>query len=175
MAEENNQYRFQGFASPTTTPVPDQLFDELLYHLSPTEMVVLLYIIRRTYGFKKDSDNISLNQMVSGITTRDGKVLDRGTGLSKATVARCLNTLEEKGVIERIRRRSSERGDEPSTYRVHEAVPLSQNETARVSEARQAVSHQRDTQETVLQQTARQDVNPSNVRKVQTSEVAIGE
>lgn len=169
MAEENNHYRFQGFASPTTTPVPDQLFDELLYHLSPTEIVVLLYIIRRTYGFKKDSDNISLNQMVNGIVTKDGRALDHGTGLSKATVARSLNSLEEKGVIERIRRRSTDRGDEPTTYRVREAAAVSQVETPRVSDERQAVSHQRDTQETVLQETERQDINPSNFRKVQTS------
>ena len=172
MANGKDNYRFQGFASPTTTPVPDQLFDELLYHLSPTEIVVLLYIIRRTYGFKKDSDNISLNQMVNGITTKEGRVLDRGTGLSKATVARSLNTLEEKGVIERIRRRSTNRGDEPTTYRVRELDPLSQNETPRVSPTRQAVSHQRDTQETVLQETERQDINPSNVRKASTSEIA---
>lgn len=79
----NNHYHFQGFASPTTTPVPDQLFDELLYHLSPTEIVVLLYIIRRTYGFKKQSDNISLNQMVNGITTKEGRCLTVELDLAK--------------------------------------------------------------------------------------------
>jgi predicted transcriptional regulator len=170
-----SDYRFQGFASPTTTPVPDQLFDELLYHLSATEIVVLLYIIRRTYGFKKHSDNIALSQMVNGITTKDGKVLDRGTGLSKATVARCLNALEEKGVIERTRRRSSDRGDEPTTYTVREYQPLSQSETPRVSVAIQAVSQQRDTQETGLQETEEQERDSSKIRMAQTSSKSLSE
>lgn len=169
MGEENNHYHFQGFASPTTTPVPDQLFDELLYHLSPTEIVVLLYIIRRTYGFKKQSDNISLNQMVNGITTKEGKVLDRGTGLSKATVARSLNSLEEKGVITRIRRRSADRGDEPTTYAIRELHPVSQIKTPRVSGTAQALSHQRDTQETALQETEKQ---PSNIRMGKQNQIS---
>src|SRR5690606_19037402 len=101
---------------PTTTPIPDQVFDELLHLLSGNELKVLLYICRRTFGFKKESDTIALSQMVNGITTRDGRILDRGTGLSKATVARCLNTLEEKNIIRRIRQFSEERGDEPTTY-----------------------------------------------------------
>ena len=112
-------WRFSGFLLPTTTPVPDQLFDELLYRLEPSEMMVLLYIVRRTYGFKKQSDNISLKQLVEGITTRDGRVLDRGTGLSKATVARALTGLETKNVILRVRRRSRDRGDEPTTYHLN--------------------------------------------------------
>ena len=99
--DEQGGYRFNGFVMPTTTPVPDQLFDELLYELTPTEVVILLYIVRRTYGFKKLSDNISLKQLAEGITTRSGKVLDRGTGLSKATIARVLKTLEDKNVITR--------------------------------------------------------------------------
>jgi hypothetical protein len=71
-------WTFNGFIFPTTTPIPDQVFDELLHLLSGNELKVLLYICRRTFGFKKESDTISLNQMVNGITTRDGRVLDRG-------------------------------------------------------------------------------------------------
>ena len=63
--------QFQGFRSPNYTQVPDELFDELMSELSGAELKVLLYIIRRTFGFKKDSDNISLSQICNGITTRD--------------------------------------------------------------------------------------------------------
>lgn len=150
---QQEAWKFEGFAFPTTTPVPDQLFDELLYHLSPTEIVVLLYIIRRTFGFKKPSDNISLKQLCEGITTMDGKVLDRGTGLSKATVARALNSLEDKNVIKRIRRSSRKKGDQPTTFELNFLIPVSQTETPPVSPARHPVSHPRDTQETVKQQT----------------------
>lgn len=152
-AFQQEPWKFEGFAFPTTTPVPDQLFDELLYHLSPTEIVVLLYIIRRTFGFKKRSDNISLKQLCEGITTSDGKVLDQGTGLSKATVARALNSLEDKNVINRIRRSSRKKGDQPTTFELNFLMPVSQIETPRVSSARHPVSHPRDTQQTVKQQT----------------------
>ncbi len=45
--------RFKGFISPRYTQVPDALFDELMAYLSGAELKVLLYIIRRTLGFKK--------------------------------------------------------------------------------------------------------------------------
>jgi phage replication O-like protein O len=91
---------FRGFRSPNTTPIPDEVFDELLSVLSGAELKVLLYICRRTFGFKKESDTISLNQIAEGITTRDGRVLDQGTGLSKRHVQRALKSLEEKRIVE---------------------------------------------------------------------------
>ena len=57
---------FAGFSSPNYTQVPDELFDVLLPALSDAELRVLLYIIRRTFGFKRDADAISLSQMVHG-------------------------------------------------------------------------------------------------------------
>ena len=109
---------FEGFDSPNYTQVPDELFDQLMPSLSDAELRVLLYIVRRTFGFKKSSDEISLSQMVEGITTGDGRVLDRGTGLSKATVARGLAALKDKGIIIAVRNRSAERGNEATTYRL---------------------------------------------------------
>ena len=88
--------RFKGFLSPRYTQVPDELFDELMAYLSGAELKVLLYIIRRTFGFKKDSDNISLSQICHGIKTREGEVLDKGTGLSLSTVQIALKGLLEK-------------------------------------------------------------------------------
>src|SRR6476620_371403 len=107
---------FAGFSSPNYTPVPDELFDQLIPQLSDAELRVLLYIIRRTFGFKREADAISLSQMVSGITTKDGRVLDSGTGLSKSTVARGLAGLRDKGVIVAEPRSSRANGDEPTTY-----------------------------------------------------------
>jgi phage replication O-like protein O len=67
--------------------------------LSGAEFKVLLYIARRTYGFGKEHDRISLSQLADGITKRDGSVLDRGTGISRSSVARALNTLEIMGIV----------------------------------------------------------------------------
>jgi predicted transcriptional regulator len=124
--------QFEGFYVPHSTQVPDTLFDEIMAELSGAELKVVLYIIRRTFGFKKAQDNISLRQMVEGITTKDGKVLDRGTGLGKASVARAVSSLEARGVIVRNKRKSAERGDEATTYALKlrgAGMGVSQNET----------------------------------------------
>jgi hypothetical protein len=110
---------FQGFQGPNYTQVPDQLFDELLVELSGAELKVLLYIMRRTFGFKKDSDNISLGQMLDGIRTRDGRQLDRGTGLSKPTLLKALRSLTAGHYIIAVRRQSADHGDESTNYRLN--------------------------------------------------------
>lgn len=110
--------KFLGVTSPNTTQVPDQYLDELLPLLSGGELKVLLYITRRTFGFKKLSDNISLSQMLSGIRTRDGRQLDVGVGLSKKTLLQAIRGLRERNIILTERRRSVERGDEPTCYRL---------------------------------------------------------
>jgi hypothetical protein len=111
-----NQVTFQGFQFPTTTPVPDEVFDVLMPQLSGAELKVLLYICRRTFGFKKESDTISLHQIAHGITTRDGRVLDGGTGLCKRHVIRALKVLENKNII-KVTRKVDETGlNEVNTY-----------------------------------------------------------
>lgn len=91
---------FEGFEQANTTPVPDILFDELLAELTGAELKVLLYIIRRTSGFKKDTDAISLSQFQKGITTKDGRVLDKGCGIKdRTTLVQALNSLQKKGCI----------------------------------------------------------------------------
>src|SRR5919106_731204 len=116
MATNNNHASFPGFQFPTTTPVPDEVFDVLMPQLSGAELKVLLYICRRTFGFKKESDSISLSQIAQGITTRDGRVLDGGTGLCKRHVQRALKVLEKKNII-KVTRTVDESGlNEVNTY-----------------------------------------------------------
>jgi len=181
MAEENaKNFRdliFLGFKSPRYTQVPDELFDVLLPRLSGPELKVTLYVIRRTFGFKKDSDSISLNQICSGITTRQGDVLDSGTGLSKSTVALALNALVQKNILIRHRNISREKGNEPTTYALNVIdSPLSGFRTRGAPSAGQGgaspnfdqalgagpdkgLSVGSDTQETVLQDTVNNTVN----------------
>jgi Bacteriophage replication protein O len=111
-----NQDTFPGFQFPTTTPVPDEVLDVLMPQLSGAELKVLLYICRRTFGFKKASDSISLHQIAHGITTRDGRVLDGGTGLSKRHVINALKGLEKRNIIT-VTRKVDENGlNEVNTY-----------------------------------------------------------
>jgi phage replication O-like protein O len=94
-----SQAGFPGFQSPNTTQIPNEVFDSLMPHLSGGELKVLLYICRRTFGFRKDSDSISLTQIAHGITTKAGRVLDQGTGLSKRHVINALKALEKRNII----------------------------------------------------------------------------
>jgi phage replication O-like protein O len=152
--EKRNGKKFQGFRSPKYTQIPDELLDELMPVLSGAELKVLLYICRRTFGFKKESDTISLSQIGSGITTKDGKVLDGGTGLSKDSVSRAVKSLEELGVIVRNRSRSKERGDEPTSYCLNMLdTPVSENLTPRGGKIGYGGVRKSGTQQTVRQET----------------------
>jgi phage replication O-like protein O len=114
-----HQPTFPGFQFPNTTQIPNEVFDSLMPHLSGGELKVLLYICRRTFGFRKDSDRISLTQIAHGITTKAGRVLDQGTGLSKRQVQRALRVLENRKVI-LVERKIDETGlHEINTYRLN--------------------------------------------------------
>jgi phage replication O-like protein O len=116
-----NQATFPGFPFPNTTQIPNDVFDSLMPGLSGGELKVLLYICRRTFGFQKDSDRISLAQIAHGITTKTGKVLDHGTGLCKRHVINALKTLEKKNIII-ITRTVDETGlNSVNTYRLNMA------------------------------------------------------
>jgi hypothetical protein len=112
------EFRFHGFNAPNYTQTPNQLFDELLPHLNEGELKVLLYIIRRTFGFQRDADDISIKQMMDGLVTRDGRRLDEGVGLSRSAVIRALKGLQDKGVILARKNSDPERGTLPSTYQL---------------------------------------------------------
>jgi hypothetical protein len=150
--------RFKGFISPRYTQVPDALFDELMAYLSGAELKVLLYIIRRTFGFKKDSDNISLRQICNGIKTREGEVLDKGTGLSLSTVQIALKGLLEKNCVITERNRSKEKGDEPTTYSLN-MLSYTENRQGGIPKIGKGGYRKSVTQETDRQKTVNNTVN----------------
>ncbi len=103
------------FARPTTTATPDEIFEEWVHILSHAELLALLYVVRRTLGFKKDADSISYTQFLHGIVTREGKVLDRGCGIkSRSTLAAALRRLEERGLIRSVKTQTAA-GDQATT------------------------------------------------------------
>ncbi|MBI4257947.1 MAG: replication protein, partial [Thaumarchaeota archaeon] len=70
------------------TPIPNQLLEALCrVKLSPNQWKVLLFIVRKTYGFHKPSDRIPLSQF------------SKATGLDRRHVARALNGLSWKRVV----------------------------------------------------------------------------
>ena len=70
------------------TRIADEFLEALARFRIPGEqMQVLIFIIRKTWGFQKKQDSIALSQFA------------RGTGLKKPTVCRALSGLEEKNII----------------------------------------------------------------------------
>lgn len=115
-----SDFAFEGFEPANTTPVPDVLFDELLSELNESELKVLLYIIRRTAGFKKQTDAISLTQFQKGIRKRaTGEILDKGCGVKdRATIVKALASLEKRGCIESIKGSDPQGDKATSSYRI---------------------------------------------------------
>lgn len=113
-------------------------------HLTGAELKVILYIARRTYGFGKDGDSISLRQMVDGIVKRNGERLDCGTGLGKDTVCKTLVALEAKCLITR-QRREDDRGDLPSYYALNQDAEFPCNEDGPIYEKVQEGSRENPT------------------------------
>ena len=123
-------FHYDGFSAPNYTQVPDDVFDVLMPQLTEAELRVLLYVIRRTFGFKKASDDISLKQLVEGIRTQDGRVLDSGAGVAKSSAVRAVKGLIAKGIVRARRNQSKERGYEATTYALRfKSDPLSHHET----------------------------------------------
>ncbi len=107
---------FAGFSEPRFTSTPDEFFDRLMPTLTLAETRIVLYIIRRTFGFKKRADAISLDQLENGIRRKDGTELDRGTGLSRRAILPAIRSLIEKGVIEKKAQMDPRFGSRASLY-----------------------------------------------------------
>jgi phage replication O-like protein O len=73
--------------APNYTQTPNDLFDYWLPHLKEGELKVLLVIMRKTFGWHKKRDRISISQLM------------RLTGLSKPSVIDASKSLQDKGII----------------------------------------------------------------------------
>ncbi len=115
--------------------------------------------------------------MLNGITTRDGRVLDRGVGLTKKTLLVAINSLEEQDIVLTERRQSESRGNEATRYSLNVASALGGEITPPLAEkvhqggGVESTPSPRGrnyaTQERVEQETAEQDFYISNIRKGQ--------
>ena len=75
------------------TKIVNELMDALIkYRIPGEQMQCLLFIIRKTYGWNKKEDDISLSQFVDA------------TGINKPCVVRAINGLKEKKIIAVIKK-----------------------------------------------------------------------
>ena len=70
-----------------------------LHELPGPSLKIILYLWRRTCGWGKQEDMISVKQFSGGLVTKAGKRLDCGTGLNKRTILRAIDDLKERGLI----------------------------------------------------------------------------
>ena len=152
---------WRGWNPPEYTPIPDALFDVWLPILTEGQLKVLLYIMRRTFGFKKAADAISLSQLCDGIVTARGERLDFGTGCTRSTVTAAVAALEAYGLITATPQ-TDPRGDAaPTLYRLRMAgetgspmnrLPQSNERTTPGPATGPPVVQPADPQETVVQE-----------------------
>ena len=109
-------FRFGGFSIPNGTYVPDEVFDVLMPRLSDIELRVLLYIIRRTFGFKKGADDISLKQMVEGIQPAMAACWTVAVACHVPSVSKAVRGLAKKNIVTATANYSPQRGNEATTY-----------------------------------------------------------
>ncbi len=98
------------------TPVPNQLFDVLLPHLKEVELKVALYICHHTSGLKARHADISRARMLGGTITGDGRIRDRGVGVSERSLDAALKGLVQKGVIFREQQTTPDGRALPTRY-----------------------------------------------------------
>ncbi|MFA7302459.1 MAG: replication protein [Candidatus Paceibacterota bacterium] len=82
------------------------VLEDYWHIMSGSEQKVMDFILRRTIGWRKTADSISLGQFQSGVR---GRYKNTGTGLSVSQIRRAIKGLEEKGFIRviRVKRRPS--------------------------------------------------------------------
>jgi len=108
---------FSGFDNPNTTQTPDLIFDLLIAKLTGAELKVLLYIVRRTYGFgKPQGDQVSIDQICNGIVKKNGERLDYGTRLSRRQAQRAIKVLEDLNCLNVIRSNTRKGGSAINYY-----------------------------------------------------------
>ncbi len=108
--------QFAGFEAPAYTQIPDDLLDWIMPYLTGAELKALMYIARRTFGFKKAMDAISIEQLCSGIVTHDGRRLDLGTGLKRPTILEALRSLRAKNLVIAEQQLDPVNGSRPTVY-----------------------------------------------------------
>lgn len=75
---------------PNSFQNPNIYVDRCMAFLTNNELRVLVYMVRRIFGFQKREDRISLSQITDGLVTKQGVRLDYGAGLSRPAAIKAI-------------------------------------------------------------------------------------
>jgi DnaD/phage-associated family protein len=109
--------KFTGFIDPEQnwSKLPHQLIDEMHNISSISELKVILYVLRHTWGFKDSQKRITIDEFVQGRKRKDGTRIDEGCGLSPNSVRDGLKRAQEHGYL-RIEVDDSDKARIEKTY-----------------------------------------------------------
>lgn len=92
---------------PNSSAIPNVLFDYWMVILSPAEFKVLMCIARKTYGWHKNTDLISLKQ------------IEKMTGLHRSGIIKNVESLVERGLLNKVKSKTSDGDDAPNRYEIN--------------------------------------------------------
>lgn len=84
---------------PNSFQCPNIYVDKYLELLTPEEFKVLIFMVRRIFGFNKRQDRIARSQFEHGIISRDGEVLTGSMGLSRPAIRKAMDGLIKFGLV----------------------------------------------------------------------------
>lgn len=92
-----------GFDTPQEnwSKLPHALIDLLPLFPGGTELKVVLYILRHTWGYQEydDAKKITMDEFMRGRKRRDGSRIDSGVGMSEPAIRKALSDAEAHGLI----------------------------------------------------------------------------
>jgi len=93
--------KFTGFEEPQAnySKLPHALIDELNNINSVSELKVILYILRHTWGFRDSDKKITIDEFSNGRKRADGSRMDGGCGIHPNSVRAGLDAAIEHGYI----------------------------------------------------------------------------
>lgn len=102
-----SQLKSQNPHRPNTASIPNILFDYWMAKISLGELAVLMCVARKTYGFNKDNDRISLSQ------------IEKMTGLSRRGIVKSIDSLIARNLILKIKSKTFDGDDAPNQYEIN--------------------------------------------------------
>ncbi|MFQ5685066.1 MAG: replication protein [Candidatus Scalindua sp.] len=108
--------------TPNTTQIPNIIFDYWMEVLTPAQFKVLLCVCRKTFGWHKKRDAISLSQISSL------------TGLSKEGIRKILKELIKLNLINKYEVKSKLGDNEPNIYEINVLDPVEHKNNSKPKE-----------------------------------------
>jgi hypothetical protein len=120
---------------PNSFQTPNYYADEAMCLLNGAELKVLLYTVRQTYGFRKDSERITLTEYCEGKVV-GGERVTHGTGLSRGAVINALDMLLRSKLLLLVKKGAGRDGSEYGINLESSTIDLSLFESRQEAAAR---------------------------------------